>query len=161
MPRKSSSAALLLTAAAAVGAVTGTGCVSVHTPAAPAVSSPSAGAPHPRPDGHADRPLVQGPAREALERTGPSPRSASSASSTPSAPSVARSRAAQPPAPREAVPPRRAAQHSEPRTAAPRRAPSVAPEVPAQTDVCALGRQYGGWDPDSPQAVICRGAYGS
>jgi hypothetical protein len=27
-------------------------------------------------------------------------------------------------------------------------------------DVCALGRKYGGWKPDSPEAVICKGAYG-
>ncbi|MET9743738.1 hypothetical protein ABZY90_36950, partial [Streptomyces sp. NPDC006422] len=34
------------------------------------------------------------------------------------------------------------------------------PKVPAQTDVCALGRKYGGWDPDSPQSAICHDAYG-
>jgi hypothetical protein len=26
--------------------------------------------------------------------------------------------------------------------------------------VCALGKQYGGWRKDSPEAVICERAYG-
>jgi hypothetical protein len=29
-----------------------------------------------------------------------------------------------------------------------------------QQDVCALGRKYGGWKADSPESVICKGAYG-
>jgi hypothetical protein len=27
-------------------------------------------------------------------------------------------------------------------------------------DVCALGRKYGGWRADSPEATICQGTYG-
>ncbi len=155
VPRKSSSATLLLSAAVtAVTAATASGCVSVPTPTAPAAPSPAATAPAaPRPDGHADdRPLVQAPAREAMERTGPSPhRTPAPRAQPPSAP------------PRQAAPPRRTAPEPPPRTAAPKPAakPSPAPKPPAQTDVCALGRQYGGWDPDSPQSVICRDTYGS
>ncbi|MFI2426576.1 hypothetical protein ACH5A7_21185 [Streptomyces sp. NPDC018955] len=32
--------------------------------------------------------------------------------------------------------------------------------TPGAPDVCALGRQYGGWRPDSPEATICEEAYG-
>ncbi|MEU6251978.1 hypothetical protein [Streptomyces sp. NPDC047043] len=32
--------------------------------------------------------------------------------------------------------------------------------VPKTADVCALGRQYGGWRADSPEAVICEQTYG-
>ncbi|MEU0457308.1 hypothetical protein ABZ322_30855, partial [Streptomyces sp. NPDC006129] len=28
------------------------------------------------------------------------------------------------------------------------------------TDVCALGRRYGGWRADSPEATICQDTYG-
>ncbi|MFD8570210.1 hypothetical protein [Streptomyces sp. NPDC057694] len=154
MLRTTSSATLLLTAAAAaVTAVTATGCVSVSAPPAPAAPTPSATAPAPRPEGHSDgRPLVQGPAREALQRTEPSPHRS-------------------PAAPRHAETPRAPAHHAVP---SPRRAPdTVAPAhttapraerpvvpAPPHTDVCALGRQYGGWDPDSPQATICKDTYG-
>ncbi|MER5951626.1 hypothetical protein ABT127_36875 [Streptomyces sp. NPDC001904] len=155
MLRTTSSATLLLTAAAAaVTAATASGCVSVHAPPAPAVPTPSATAPAPRPEGHADdRPLVQGPAREALQRSEPSPH---------------RSPAAQRPAEPPRAPVRRAvpAPRKAPDTVAPphTRAPRIErPAVPAppKTDVCALGRQYGGWSPDSPQATICKDTYGS
>ncbi|OUD01098.1 hypothetical protein CA983_22170, partial [Streptomyces swartbergensis] len=36
----------------------------------------------------------------------------------------------------------------------------VRENVPDNTDVCALGRRYGGWRADSPEATICRDAYG-
>ncbi|GAA2342374.1 hypothetical protein GCM10010431_77490 [Streptomyces kunmingensis] len=154
VPEKPSSAVLLWTVAAVVTAAATSGCMSVRTPTAPAAPSPSVTAPAPRPDGHADRPLVQAPAREALKRTGPSPHRA---------PAAPRTEAPPPPPPRTAAPPRRAApRQPAPHTAPPRRkpAPPAAPKPPAQTDVCALGRQYGGWDPDSPQSVICRDTYG-
>ncbi|WP_327357678.1 hypothetical protein [Streptomyces sp. NBC_01304] len=41
----------------------------------------------------------------------------------------------------------------------PARPPSAAPA--AGPDVCGLGEQYGDWDPNSPQARICRDTYGS
>jgi hypothetical protein len=154
VPRKSSSAALLLTAAAAVTAATTSGCMSVRTPTAPAAPSPAVTAHAPRPDGHADRPLVQTPAREALKRTGPSPHHA------PAAPAAPHTEAPPPPPPAE-PPTRRATPAPRPRKAAPDPVPPAVRKPPASgTDVCALGRRYGGWDPDSPQSVICRDTYG-
>nr|WP_237500068.1 hypothetical protein [Streptomyces sp. SID8379] len=149
----------MLTAAAAVTAATVSGCVSVRAPAPPAVPSPSVSAPEPRPDGHSDdRPLVQGPAREALRRTGSTPHRSPAAH--PEAPPA--------PAHEAARPPRTAPRPAAPKPAAPRRTtapkaerPAAPVPAPPHTDVCALGRQYGGWDPDSPQSVICQDTYGS
>ncbi|MEW2349242.1 hypothetical protein AB0904_16385 [Streptomyces sp. NPDC006684] len=71
----------------------------------------------------------------------------------PPPPRAAPTRAHTPPAAPPA-PPRRAAPHREQREARP----------PARGNggggVCALGRTYGGWPADSPQARICRDAYG-
>ncbi|MEV8566490.1 hypothetical protein AB0436_13075 [Streptomyces sp. NPDC051322] len=39
--------------------------------------------------------------------------------------------------------------------------PHAAPRPAATVDVCALGKTYGGWRPDSPQAQICRRTYGN
>lgn len=36
----------------------------------------------------------------------------------------------------------------------------VRSSVPDSSDVCALGRRYGGWRADSPEATICRDTYG-
>ncbi|MFJ4715195.1 hypothetical protein [Streptomyces sp. NPDC088785] len=156
MLRTTSSASLLLTAAAAaVAAATASGCVHVGAPYAPAAPTPPAMAPAPSPEGHADeRPLVQGPAREALQRSEPSPHRSP----------VAR-RPAEPPRPpvRHAVPAPRHAPHpaAPAHPTAPRAERPAVPAPPPRTDVCALGRQYGGWAPDSPQAVICKDTYGS
>ncbi|SOD88350.1 hypothetical protein SAMN06272765_5677 [Streptomyces sp. Ag109_G2-15] len=38
--------------------------------------------------------------------------------------------------------------------------PDVAQPVPKAPDVCALGKEYGGWRGDSPEAVICEQTYG-
>ncbi|MFF1834495.1 hypothetical protein ACFVXE_09875 [Streptomyces sp. NPDC058231] len=41
--------------------------------------------------------------------------------------------------------------------------PAGAPELPASpvtgTDLCALGRGYGGWPAGSPESRICENAY--
>jgi hypothetical protein len=37
---------------------------------------------------------------------------------------------------------------------------SLRKDIPENTDVCALGRTYGGWRADSPEATICRQTYG-
>ncbi|MEJ8668449.1 hypothetical protein WKI71_07455 [Streptomyces sp. MS1.AVA.1] len=37
---------------------------------------------------------------------------------------------------------------------------SPRPEVPKNTNVCALGKQYGGWRADSPESRICEQTYG-
>ncbi|MET7683743.1 hypothetical protein [Streptomyces sp. NPDC005423] len=144
MHRTSTTAALLVTVA--VSALTG--CVAVQGPPASETSSrPSL----PRPDGSTASQAGQAPAREAL--TGPSrhPR--------PAAPPVPQ----RPPAPGLA-PPRPTAPRARPEPPRPRRPHAQLPGLPAAVptpDMCALGRQFGGWRPDSPQAVICRKTYGS
>ncbi|WP_371672920.1 hypothetical protein OG985_37960 [Streptomyces sp. NBC_00289] len=158
MHRTTTTATLL--AAVAVSALSG--CVTVQRPpfsgppAAPA--QPTAA---PRPDGRAEPQIVQAPAREALELIGPS-RSPRAAVPVP--------RRVAPPATRQQPPP---AQHPHTRTPLPpprhpRRprveipdvSESVRGDVRQHTDVCALGKQYGGWQADSPEAVICGQAYG-
>ncbi|MET9952747.1 hypothetical protein ABZ135_14525 [Streptomyces sp. NPDC006339] len=143
-----------LLAGMAVAALSG--CVAVEPP-------PAAPAPAPRlsaeTTGQDVAPqIVEGPAREALEAAMPDPT----------------------PEPRSAVerhkegsddrpdpgPPRRT---EKPRPSAvpkqQRRHPDVRlPELPkmphGRADVCELGERYGGWNPASDQARICRGAYG-
>ncbi|MFF9089791.1 hypothetical protein ACF1BE_25840 [Streptomyces sp. NPDC014991] len=153
MHRTTTTAALLVTVA--VSALSG--CVTVRHPTAPgpqpgsASSQPAA----PRPDGSAEPRVVQAPAREALETTGPS---RNPGSSGPRAP--LRTRTAPPAAHRPPLPP--AAPHPDrprrPRAEAPGRPPSL--RLPTGTDMCALGERYGGWVNDSPQAAVCEQASG-
>ncbi|MFF3942305.1 hypothetical protein [Streptomyces phaeofaciens] len=163
MQRTTTTTATLLVTVA-VSALTG--CVTVQRPALPA---PAAAVPSqvsvPRPDGRARTQVVQAPAREALELVGPS--------RTPERPAPA-PRRRQPPAaapaerPTSSAPrPRRS--HPHPRSTHPdtRRhstpyvvIPDVEEEVRRDADVCALGRKYGGWRGDSPEATICDQAYG-
>lgn len=111
----------------------------------------------PRPDGSAELRVVQAPAREALEMVGPSRhpkhREAPASHRLAPAPPVTH----QPPAP---APPARTRplpdHHRRPHTGGPHVA-SPDPKVP---DVCALGKGYGGWGGDSPEAVICEQVYG-
>jgi len=153
--RSTTTATLLVTVA--VSALTG--CVTV--PRAPAPGPPPApprpSAPHP--DGAAGPRIVQAPAREALEMIGPSRSAAPTAPARHEEPPATAS-AQRPPTPH---PPR---QPSRPRAAHPpsegRRQPHVElPDLRGGTDVCALGRQYGGWQEGSPEAVICEQTYGS
>ncbi|MEW2166642.1 hypothetical protein AB0912_27125 [Streptomyces sp. NPDC007084] len=157
MHRTTTTATLLVTVA--VTALSG--CVTVHRPpasgqppAAPAGSAPAF------PGGRAEPQIVQAPAREALERVGPAKKP------KPAAPP--RQRAAPPPQGAPATPvrprphPTRPAPRPKPRHPEPRSAvPPVSPDLPKSADVCALGRTYGGWKADSPEAVICSGAYGN
>ncbi|MFG2790313.1 hypothetical protein [Streptomyces sp. NPDC048419] len=155
MHRSTTTATLLVTVA--VSALTG--CVTV--PRAPAPGPPPApprpSAPHP--DGAAGPRAVQAPAREALEMIGPSRSAVPTAPKRPQQPQATAS-ARRPPTPH---PPR---QPSRPPSAHPatgeHRQPEVElPDLPSSTDVCALGRQYGGWREGSPEAVICEQTYGS
>ncbi|MEU9342495.1 hypothetical protein AB0D74_14930 [Streptomyces sp. NPDC048278] len=156
MPRTTTIAALLVTVT--VSALSG--CVTVQRPAVPgpppgtAPSLPSV----PRPDGSAAPRVVQAPVKEALEMVGPSRpahRAAPAASHTAAPPPPDRRRA--PEAPRAAAPhPLGVPRSHSPRADLPGRSPAV-PQTP---DVCALGKQYGGWDADSPQARICEQTYG-
>ncbi|MFF4691206.1 hypothetical protein [Streptomyces sp. NPDC001307] len=153
MHRTTTTAALLVTVA--VSALSG--CVTVQRPAPPAPprdtapSLPTA----PRPDGSAKPRTVQAPAQEALEMTGPSRHPKHATPATPqhtvAAPPVVRRPPAAPPAPP------RPREH-------PRRPQSPVPDlpnaVPKAPNVCALGRRYGGWRADSPEAEICERTYG-
>ncbi|MGW0767455.1 hypothetical protein [Streptomyces sp. NPDC002676] len=151
MHRTTTTAALLFTVA--VSALSG--CVTVPGPATPGPppdtvpSQPTA----PRPDGSAEPRVVQAPAREALEMVGPPrhpERPAPTAAHRPTAAPPVTRRPPAPPAP--------------PRPDHPRRTPVQAPDLPQPApkapDVCALGTKYGGWQKDSPEAVICRQTYG-
>ncbi|GHI09306.1 hypothetical protein AQI88_31585 [Streptomyces cellostaticus] len=163
MYRTTTTAALLVTVAVSALA----GCVTVQHTAAPggppdnAPSRPAA----PRPDGSAQPRVVQAPAREALEMVGPSPHPEHT---TPADPHRAAPPPAAPPAPpaahRPPSPPAAAHHHPRPHPDHPRRprvhVPNVPPPASKATDVCALGRKYGGWRKDSPEAVICEGTYG-
>ncbi|WP_415939059.1 hypothetical protein [Streptomyces sp. 039-1] len=155
MHRTTTTATLLVTVA--VTALSG--CMTVQRPPASGPPTAPSGSAVPQPGGRAEPQIVQAPAREALERVAPSGKP------KPAAPH--RQRTAPPPAAAPAAParphqrhprpaPPAAPHHSEPRSAAPR----VSPDVPKNADVCALGRAYGGWKADSPEAVICSGTYG-
>ncbi|MFG2352893.1 hypothetical protein [Streptomyces sp. NPDC048521] len=154
MHRSTTTAALLVTMA--VSALSG--CTTVERPATP--GPPPDGVPSqptaPRPDGSPQPRVVQAPAREALERVGPSRRPKHSE------PAAARRPAAAPPVKHQPPP---ALPRPRPHPEHPRRPPHVqvpdlpqpAPTVP---DVCALGKKYGGWRGDSPEATICEQTYG-
>lgn len=152
MHRTTTTATLLVTVA--VTALSG--CMTVQR--APASGSPSGtGVTHP--DSKAKPQIVQAPAREGLERVGPSRK--------PSPDAAARHRATPPPqAPPAAapvVPPQRSrpAPHTEPRHPKPRAArPPGTSDLPKGSDLCALGRKYGGWTADSPETAICAKTYG-
>ncbi|MFD4476069.1 hypothetical protein ACFWPU_08135 [Streptomyces sp. NPDC058471] len=150
MHRTTTAATLL--ASVAVTALSG--CVSVERHPAPGPSAESAPPPAPRTDGYSRPRVVEAPAREALELIGPprapAPRTTGTAPTVPAAPQ----RAARP-ARHSDPPPRRHAHR--PEAAEP---PALPTAVPTTADLCALGKQYGGWQPGSPEATICQDAYG-
>ncbi|MEV5954458.1 hypothetical protein AB0M11_11890 [Streptomyces sp. NPDC051987] len=157
MHRTTTVAALLVTVT--VSALSG--CVTVQRPATPgpppgtARSLPSV----PRPDGSTEPRVVQAPAKEALEMVGgPSRPSHRAAPAAPHAVLPA------PPAPhRHPATPRATTQHPHPahRSHRPQAGlPGLPRSVPRTPDVCALGKQYGGWEAGSPQARICEQTYG-
>ncbi|MEV7980483.1 hypothetical protein [Streptomyces sp. NPDC086519] len=161
MHRTTTTAALLVTVT--VSALSG--CVTVQGPAAP--GPPRGTAPSlasvPRPDGSAEPRVVQAPVKEALELVGPS-RPAQRAA--PAAPAAPRAPAPAPPAHhRPPAPPRATGRHPHSHPAHGSHSsradlPGLPRSVPKAPDVCALGKQYGGWIADSPQARICEQAYG-
>ncbi|MET8977215.1 hypothetical protein ABZX85_16490 [Streptomyces sp. NPDC004539] len=152
MHRTTTTATLLVTVAASAL----TGCVTVqHHPPAPGASAVPSVPPLPRPDGNARTRVIQAPAREALDmvapsRTAPAPRRrGAEATQVP----AARERES---VPERRVRPQRPVTPDEPRI----EIPDVESEVRRQADVCALGRQYGGWREGSAEARICDQAYG-
>lgn len=165
MHRTTTTATLLVTVA--VTALSG--CVTVQHPIAPGPPPAPSQASVPRPENLAEPQIVQAPAREALELIGPdhTPTQAVRAPRAPEEPHRPAA-ASSPPAPAAAPapPPRRTKpkqrppkpehRHTQPRIVL----PDVSRPVRENTDVCALGRKYGGWGKDSPQTVICKEAYG-
>lgn len=151
--RTTTTATLLVTVA--VSALTG--CVTVQRPPEsappPAPLRPSA----PHPEGDPGPQIVQAPAREALEMIGPSrhaepgkPRRHTPPTTAPAEPE---------PAPRSYQ--RSSRPRATPHTPGPhRQPPSRVPGLEGGADLCALGRQYGGWQTDSPQEAICEQTYG-
>lgn len=164
--RTTTTATLLVTVAVAALS----GCVTVQRPLAPGpATAPPHGAGHDA-AGRGASPAEQAPAREALRRVpvdepeaSPSDRTTPKAkSSEPDAPSDARNgqaRTDRPRSPEQPQPPRR--------TPAPRPSAKLpgggSPDGGTSgggSDICALGREYGGWPADSPQARICQDTYG-
>ncbi|MFY7633581.1 hypothetical protein [Streptomyces soliscabiei] len=113
----------------------------------------------PRPEGRPRAQVVQAPAREALALVGPSPKPRPTAPAQRRRPATAQAPVAQ-------APSSRSRPHHPPAPTEPRRRARPRVEVPdgaqvrGSTDVCALGRKYGGWQRDSPEAVICEQTYG-
>ncbi|GAA3490727.1 hypothetical protein [Streptomyces cremeus] len=154
----------------AVSAVSGCVAADADRPGPPAARSSAAQQPRPPQlphmigNGGSPGELVEAPVHEVLEAAllpserAPEPAAAPPASREP------RPRAAddepRPPA-RRATAPKTPTAPTEP---VPRREPErgrpALPKLPTSAaDVCALGADYGGWQPDSPQARICREAY--
>ncbi|MGW7070793.1 hypothetical protein ACWGII_33825 [Streptomyces sp. NPDC054855] len=150
MQRTTTTATLL--ASVAVTALSG--CVSVERQPAPGPSAASAPPPAPRADGNSRPLVVEAPAREALELIAtpraPAPRATGTAPAIP----AAQPRTPGPARPSDPPPQRRAPR---PEAAEPAALPTAAPTI---ADLCALGEQYGGWQADSPEAVICQNSYG-
>nr|WP_052479969.1 hypothetical protein [Streptomyces sp. NBRC 110035] len=159
--RKTTAATLLVTAA--VSALTG--CVTVQRPSEPGQPAGAARLSEPRPDGRT-REVVQAPAREALEMIAPSrptgPPASASRRAAPTAPAPERTApsdgqnprpGANGPAVGTTAPPAPAAEVSE-------AAGAIRDDLGGQADVCALGKEYGRWPADSPQAAICEKTYG-
>lgn len=176
MHRRTTTATLLVTMA--VSALTG--CVATQgAPSATVPPTPAQPA-GPRPDGSAQTPVVQAPAREALERVGPPKDPAAGApvreharrEAQGSAPGAATAASAAP-LPHTAREHRsdQHERHTEPRRPARPRPADTVPAVPGgmpgrgqgnagNSHVCALGTKYGGWGKDTPQSVICKDVYG-
>lgn len=135
------------------------GCVTIQHPPAPGVPAAPPQPSTPHPDGRAGPHIVQAPAKEALERVAPprTPTPDASAGPKAAASAPAAAPAATPHHPRRTPP-----AHTEPRLPAPRVAapPDLRRPPPRTTEVCAHGRNYGGWEKDSPEAVICQDVYG-
>ncbi len=181
--RTTTTATLLVTVAVSALA----GCTTVRHPSAPGPSAAPSRPPLPQPDGRTQTQIVQAPAREALQLIEEGPRrpkpatAGSGPSATPpaAAPPAVGSERQRPPSGRHeaGTRPARPDRPDRPdRPESPRRSPQrpraglpdvsapvrqdVRGRVPDGTDVCALGRRYGGWRADSPEATICRDAYG-
>ncbi|WP_435878782.1 hypothetical protein [Streptomyces werraensis] len=167
MQRTTTTATLLVTVAVAALS----GCVTVQRPLAPGpATAPPPGAGHDA-AGRDASPVVQAPAREALQRVpADSPEASPSDRATPEgepakgdAPSDVRDgqapRAQRPRSPERPQPTRRT--HApRPPAQPPGGGGSLPGGASGGSDICAMGREYGGWPADSPQARICQDTYG-
>ncbi|WP_125511431.1 hypothetical protein [Streptomyces sp. WAC 01529] len=153
MPRSSASASTALLLSVAVS-VTASGCVGVEQSAGPRPAATPVSPTAPRTDGRSRPQIEQPPGREVLQRVDPPRRPAPRSPAADVRPAVPPPRAEQP---KPKPPPVRRPPAARPDAGATRPAP---PSRPPAADVCALGEAYGGWQPDSPQAVICRKTYG-
>ncbi|MFI7017878.1 hypothetical protein [Streptomyces sp. NPDC050164] len=170
MHRTTTTATLLVTVA--VSALSG--CTTVRHPPVPGSSAAPSRPSAPQPEGRTQTQIAQAPAREALQLIEESDRPEPAASaSRPATPPAASPERMQPPSGTRDVRPRPARpERPEPAPRGPRRPHADLPyvpesvhqdvheSVPDNTDVCALGRRYGGWGADSPEATICRDTYG-
>ncbi|SOR83317.1 hypothetical protein SCNRRL3882_6763 [Streptomyces chartreusis NRRL 3882] len=168
--RTTTTATLLVTVA--VSALSG--CVTVQRPPVPGSPAGPSRTSAPEPEGQTQTQIVQAPAREALElietSRRPEPAASPSRLTTPAATAPQQRR--QPPGTRDVRPRPARPERPEPAPRGPRLPHTGLPDVPdsvrqdvrenvpKNTDVCALGRRYGGWRADSPEATICRDTYG-
>lgn len=148
------------------------GCTTVQHPSAPGPPRTPSVPPAQRPEPGTEPQIVQAPAREALELIGPS-------RGPDPTPPVPRRPSATPPAP-IAKPPERHPVRHEPRADRPPRSvapsdrlasrpplrpqpstPGLSAALGEGTDICALGRRYGGWHPDSPESLTCEQVHGN
>ncbi|MFH9006317.1 hypothetical protein ACH4E5_24155 [Streptomyces afghaniensis] len=169
MHRTTTTATLLVTVA--VSALSG--CTTVQYPPAPGLSAAPSRPSEPQPEEQTETQIVQAPAREALQLIEGSSRPEPAASpSRPTTPPAAAPQQRQPPGTRDVRPRPARPERPGPARHSPRRPHTGLPDVPESvrrdvqesvpnnTDVCALGRRYGGWRADSPEATICRDTYG-
>jgi hypothetical protein len=109
---------------------------------------------------------VQAPAQEALKMVGPSRRPRTGEPDAPHREPAAPTATHRPPAlaaaPRSRPHPDHPDRPDHPAHARRQKAgiPGISQPVPKAPDVCALGKKYGGWRKDSPEAVICEQTYG-
>ncbi|MFJ8467887.1 hypothetical protein [Streptomyces swartbergensis] len=115
---------------------------------------------------------MQAPAREALQHIEESRHPEPAASRTTTPPAASQERTQSPSGTRDVRPRPARPERPEPAPRSPRRPHTDLPgvsesvrqdvheNVPDNADVCALGRRYGGWRADSPEATICRDTYG-
>ncbi|WP_031071477.1 hypothetical protein [Streptomyces sp. NRRL S-118] len=150
--------AKVLTAVAMAAAASG--CVSVQPPPGPGPAAPEAS----RPVQDVAPQIVEGPAREALEAALPpaptdSPRVPAA---RPGHPVPGTGGGAPHDDDRPPRPPRAPGGPAvdRPREQLPQVRPPAPPSVPVTLpDVCALGEDYGGWQPGSQESRTCRGTY--
>ncbi|MER8223121.1 hypothetical protein ABTZ58_21560 [Streptomyces sp. NPDC094143] len=175
MHRTTTTATLLVTVAVSALA----GCTTVRQPSAPGPAAAPSRPPLPQPDGRTQTQIVQAPAREALQlieegprRPKPATAGSGPSATPPTAPPAVGSERQRPPSGRHEAGTRPARPDRPDRPESPRRSPQrpradlpdvsepvrqdVRERVPDGTGVCALGRRYGGWRADSPEATICR-----